>query len=61
MTSLGHAMARGRRDPSCLYNLGRSEVVTFTLCITKFQPVSARVTSVAQEARNSHGNHSGAV
>lgn len=44
-------MARGRRDPSCLYNLGRSEVVTLTLCI-KFKPVSTRVTSVAQEARN---------
>lgn len=30
-TSLGHAMAQGRRDPSCLYNLGRSEVDTLTL------------------------------
>lgn len=61
VTFLGHATARGRRDPSCLYNVGRSEVVTLTLRIIKFKPVSARVTSVAQEARNSQGKNSGAV
>lgn len=61
MTSRGHAVARGERDPSCLYNLGRLEVVALTLRIAKFKPVFASVTSVAQEARNSHGNNLGAV
>lgn len=55
-TSQGHAVAQGGRDPSALYNLGRSEITAL-----KFKPVFARETSVAQEARNSHGDNLHAV
>lgn len=61
VNSRGHAMAWGRRDPSCLYNLGRLEVVALTLWIIKYKPVSAGVTSVVQEVRNSHSNDPCAV
>lgn len=61
MTCLGHDGPGQERDPSCFYNLGRSEVITLTLCIIKFNPVSAGVTSVAREARNSRGKNSDAV
>lgn len=52
---------QGGRDPSCLYNLGRSKVVAFTLPIIKFKLVFASVTSVAQEAGILHSNNSSAV